>query len=839
MTCSPSFYKHTQKLFLLLHKRGLAYQKEALVNWDPVDKTVLANEQVGSDGRSWRSGAVVQKVRLKQWFFRITAFRDALLRDLDVLAEHNQWPERVLTQQRNWLGRSTGARIKFEVSIDRSPSSTVEVFTTRPDTLFGVQYLALSTTHPIVQRLVQSLPELRHFLARADSLPPESKDGFLLPGITATSPLELIAPEIVREKRLPVYVAPYVLSGYGEGAVMGVPGHDSRDLSFWRQQNPSAAVSTVIRPVNESSSTQTESAAGELSEALVEQGLLNEKCGKYSGLRSEDGGKQIVADLESHGQNASLAENWRLRDWLISRQRYWGTPIPIVHCKSCGAVPVPEARLPVELPQLDESIRGKTGNPLERIKSWVNTTCPSCNQPAKRDTDTMDTFVDSSWYYMRFPDAHNNDQPFSKEAGEAFLPVDTYIGGIEHAILHLLYARFMYKFLATEGLLPQHQGPKHSPPEPFRRLISQGMVHGKTFSNPATGRFLHPSEVEGADSSNPKIRASGVTPAVTFEKMSKSKYNGVDPSVCIAKYGADATRAHMLFSAPVNEVLEWDEEKIVGIKRWFDRISSLMISCDSYLCRPGASDPDFKFTHCLITAESNPLGPKSSNMPLLTQFLLRDNRQTEALLFVVNTINSINRTFEHNLYALNTTVSDLTKLTNKLVTFGTDPIDPEVMIWPLTALLRMLAPIAPGFAEECWKKMQTNAIFSSICTSHWPNSRDSIIRAPFPTSPLTSEAETSLLKQRATFRCTVQTNGKVRFSVELPTIPVGDVETIGEEQEHGGAGLMQRRLAEQILSTREGKYWLTEKNEWEKRKRLIVIDKQDGNKLVNVEFRKW
>lgn len=821
----------------MLHKRGLAYQAEALVNWDPVDKTVLANEQVDVDGRSWRSGAVVEKIRLKQWFLRITAFQDALLRDLDTLAEHNQWPERVLTQQRNWLGRSTGAKIKFEVLIDGSPSGKVEVFTTRPDTLFGVKYLALSVAHPIVQDLSQRIPDLRQFLSRAATLAPDSKEGFLLPGVAATNPLNLIASQGAQEKQLPVYVAPYVVSGYGEGAVMGVPGHDGRDLSFWREQNPSNPVPIVIQPAKSSVVIGAELSASEFPQALVQTGVLNGRCGQYSGLSSTDGGKQIVADLESCGQHASFAENWRLRDWLISRQRYWGTPIPMVHCKDCGAVPIPEDQLPVQLPKLDRSINCKTGNPLEHIESWVNTICPTCGQPAKRDTDTMDTFVDSSWYFIRFPDPQNEGQPFSKEAAEAFLPVDTYVGGVEHAILHLLYARFMYKFLASEGLLPQCQKPSNLPSEPFRRLISQGMVHGKTLSDPATGRFLHPSEVEGADGPSPVIKATGAAPVITFEKMSKSKHNGVDPTVCIAKYGADATRAHVLFSAPVSEVLEWDEEKIIGIQRWFGRISQLVNICHSLPCKTDSST-DLKFVSCLIAGERDPYAPGSS---AISPFL-HDRQQTETLLFVVNSINSIGRTFEHNPYALNTTVSDLTKLTNKLL--ATNPesaVDPEVIFWALSALLRMLAPIAPTVAEGCWMELQKNTCISTTFESHWPGSKTSIFHAPFPSSPITADAETSLLNQRTTFRCSVQTNGKLRFSVDIPAITAADGP--GERDGEGGSEALpslmaqrERHLTEQILRTEEGKYWLRQKQQWEKRKRLIIIDKPDGGKLVNVVY---
>jgi leucyl-tRNA synthetase len=833
MTCSPSFYKHTQKIFLMLHKRGLAYEAEALVNWDPLDKTVLANEQVDSNGRSWRSGAVVEKTRLKQWFFRITEFQDALLRDLDLLAEHSQWPERVVTQQRNWLGKSTGANIKFGVSIDGSPSGKVEVFTTRPDTLCGVSYLALSTAHPIVQHLALRVPELQRFLSRATTLSPDSKEGFLLPGVAATNPLDFMMTDGTFEKQLPVYAAPYVLSGYGEGAVMGVPGHDPRDLAFWRQQNPSNAVPIVIHPADDSASLHENFTASGPIKAFVRPGVLNDRCGRYSGLSSTEGGIKMIADLKSHGERASFAKNWRLRDWLISRQRYWGTPIPIVYCKTCGTVPIPEDGLPVELPTLNESVKGMMGNPLERIDSWVNTTCPRCGQPAKRDTDTMDTFVDSSWYFMRFPDARNSDQLFSEEAVGACLPVDTYIGGVEHAILHLLYARFIYKFLASEGLLPQYRNSASPPPEPFRRLISQGMVHGKTFSDPATGRFLHPSEVEGADTSNPIVKASGVVPTITFEKMSKSKHNGVDPSVCIAKYGADATRAHMLFSAPVSEVLEWHEEKIVGIQRWFGRIAHLVNICRFTPIREGFDLADFKVASHLIAGEKNPYLSESKTMPLLG-CLLHDRRNIETLLFVAQIIDSVNRTFEHNLYALNTTISDLIKLTNNLIAAASESVNPELVIWALSALLRMLAPIAPTFAEQRWRELLTNDAISTICLSQWPGSRESIFRTPFPSSPLTAEAETQLSTQRAAIRCTVQINGKLRFSVQLPAIV--DVTEGTREDKDSRPASPEAHLTEQLLLTREGQYWLTEKNQFEKRKKVVVVDRPGGHKLVNVVF---
>ncbi|KAF7505751.1 hypothetical protein GJ744_000422 [Endocarpon pusillum] len=835
MTCSPSFYKHTQKLFLMLHNCGLAYQAEATVNWDPIDKTVLANEQVDSDGKSWRSGAVVEKIQLKQWFFRITAFQDSLLRDLDVLDKHDQWPERVLTQQRNWLGKSSGAKIKFGICIGESPWGQVTVFTTRPDTLFGVQYLALSIRHPIVQDLAHRLPKLRDFLSRAATLPPSSKEGFLLPGVQAINPIGIVASDGVQVEKLPVYVAPYVLSGYGEGAVMGVPGHDPRDLSFWRQQNPSNIVYVVVHATHDPVSISTVRSASELPEALVHPGVLNERCGPYSGMNSDEGGKQIIADLQSRGQLASTADSWRLRDWLISRQRYWGTPIPVVHCQSCGAVPVPEDQLPVELPKLDDSVKGKKGNPLEQIESWVNTTCPTCHQPAKRDTDTMDTFVDSSWYFMRFPDPQNPKQPFSKEAAEAWLPVDTYIGGVEHAILHLLYARFIYKFLASEGLLPQYQKRENFPAEPFTRLISQGMVHGKTFSDPATGRFLHPSEVDGAETANPMIKSSGLRPAITFEKMSKSKHNGVDPSVCIAKWGADATRAHILFSAPVSEILEWDEEKIVGIQRWFARVAKVVDMCHKRSSSTGCEKRDLG--DLLIQCEKAPLTVEILNAPDhdLKNFSARD---LDILLLVASTVRSVHHTLEHNVYALNTTISDLIKLTNKLLEVSDVVIDQSLLLWAASALLRMLAPIAPTFSEECWATLQQDPKVSAWCDQHWLGSNKFIFQTPFPSSLLTPEAQTLLQSQWMPVNCAVQVDGKLRFSMGIPPqfFHKGNKQGISKNKKEADIQMMQKDLAQLIVNSTEGRYWLTEKNQWEKRKRFIVVNKPDGSKLVNVVF---
>jgi leucyl-tRNA synthetase len=566
----------------MLYEKGLAYQAEAMVNYDPIDKTVLANEQVDANGFSWRSGAKVEKKLLRQWFFRITAFKEQLLEDLDSLS--GGWPERVLSMQRNWLGKSYGAKIKFPLHREHSLGGVdVNVFTTRPDTLYGVEYIALSLDHPIVLEAAKEDEGLRTFLSEAAMLPPDSKVGYKLKCF-CVNPLHGIdkeSPHLAR--RLPVYVAPYVLTDYGEGAVMGVPGHDARDFAFFKENaNPHSI--PVILEVDVSNSVSGDVPINE-AKPFTQEGFLTTKCGKYHGLHSRDAGKMITTDLKATGR-AEFVEQWRLRDWLISRQRYWGAPIPIIHCGDCGPVPVPADQLPVKLPELQgDWLKGKRGNPLESSEEWKNVKCPSCGGNAKRDTDTMDTFVDSSWYYLRFLDAANKEQPFSPSLAR---PVDVYIGGVEHAILHLLYARFIYKFLSQSNLFPEivHSGALAAAPpaEPFKTLLSQGMVHGKTYTEPSTGRFLLPLEVDlSSGPDKPLIKGTQITPNVSFEKMSKSKHNGVDPTTCVYKYGADATRAHVLFSAPVSEVLEWDESKIVGMERWFARLWKLVMDTEQSL----------------------------------------------------------------------------------------------------------------------------------------------------------------------------------------------------------------------------------------------------------------
>ena len=822
MTCAPSFYKHTQRLFLDLFRKGLAYQAEAFVNYDPVDKTVLANEQVDSNGMSWRSGAKVERIKLKQWFLRITAFKQSLLEGLDELSAGSGWPERVLSMQRHWIGKSNGASFRFEIR-GADGLDQVEVFTTRPDTLFGVQYLALSTSHPLVIQICQSSPEVKQFLDLANTLPPDSKAGLRLPGISAVNPIsQLPGDRTGRDQSIPVFVAPYVLSEYGEGAVMGVPAHDERDYRFWQEQGETS-VHAVITTIEHGLDTAQVSDGRPLMPVLdtlafIGKGVLNSRCDVYTGMDSDDAGDKIVHDLNKLGNLARPVESWRLRDWLVSRQRYWGTPIPIIHCSKCGAVPVPVEQLPVLLPPFDPKRRVKTGNPLEHADNWVNTQCPKCHGSARRDTDTMDTFVDSSWYYLRFPDSSNESELFSRTIAERYFPVDIYVGGVEHAILHLLYSRFIYKFLASEGQIPVPAG---GLVEPFRALYTQGMVRGKTFSDPQTGRFLHPSEVKDAETSTPVIKASESSPTVSWEKMSKSKHNGVDPISCITRFGADATRAHIIFSAPVSEELDWDEEKIRGIQRWFQRVRRVVATAREMRAYFPAYVPSTEFWNMMVERATE--------------------EDIEMILALQHSISSVTNTFEKNVYALNSTVSDLIKLTNLLVAYQPpdqktalrpSPLSNQLYHFSVSCLLRMLAPIAPALAEESWLKLHDHPgpvppthdkLGATDEKSTRPASVSSIFEDRFPEPPLTPEQVAVLSGRRRTFTCAVQVNGKLRFTADLPVRKDG-----GDD-----ASPLEEYITAKLLETQEGRLWLCDRNDWESRKRIVVVK---GGKIVNIVF---
>ena len=546
-TCKPDYYRWEQWLFTRLFEKGVIYKKMATVNWDPVDQTVLANEQV-IDGRGWRSGALVEKREIPMYFFRITQYADELLSGLDTLPG---WPERVKTMQANWIGKSVGVRLAFKVP---ASDELLWVFTTRADTLMGVTFVAVAAEHPLATRAAANNPALADFIAEckqgsvaeADMATMEKKG--MDTGLTVVHPLT--------GEEVPVWVGNYVLMSYGEGAVMAVPAHDERDFGF--AQKYGLPIKQVIGVSGEAFST----------DAWAEwygdkQRGVCVNSGKYDGLNYTQAVDAIAADLEALGLGEKKTQ-FRLRDWGISRQRYWGCPIPIVHCDTCGDVPVPAEQLPVVLPE--DVVPDGSGNPLNKRADFVNCACPKCGQPARRETDTMDTFVESSWYYARYAcpdfaggmlDARAND----------WLPVDQYIGGIEHAILHLLYARFFHKLMRDEGLVASD--------EPFKNLLTQGMVIAETFyREDASGKktWFNPADVELRDGVHIcKTDGAAVTHGGT-EKMSKSKNNGVDPQALIDQYGADTARLFTMFAAPPEQSLEWSDSGVEGANRFLRKL---------------------------------------------------------------------------------------------------------------------------------------------------------------------------------------------------------------------------------------------------------------------------
>ena len=543
-TCAPDYYKWTQWLFLLFYKRGLAYKKKAAVNWCPNCNTVLANEQV-EEGGCWRCGTEVTSRDLEQWFLRITDYAERLLDDLSLLSG---WPERVRIMQENWIGKSEGAEVFFPV---KNKDEKITVFTTRPDTLYGVTYLVLAAEHPLVAELTNGTKyeaEVKAFVEKTRKLNDIARTSTEMEKEGVFTGAYCINP--VNGEEVPILVGNYVLMGYGSGAVMGVPAHDQRDFEFARKYN--LPVRVVITPADQ------ELQADSLTEAYVDEGILINSA-QFNGYSSSAAKNEITAYLEKHNWGKPKI-TYRLRDWIISRQRYWGAPIPILYCDHCGTVPVPEEQLPVMLPE-DIALKEGGQSPLKEHQGFLLTTCPSCGGRARRETDTMDTFFCSSWYYFRYTDAHNDQLPFAREKADAWVPVDQYIGGIEHAILHLLYSRFFTKVLYDAGYT--------SAVEPFKRLLAQGMVNK-----------------DGA-------------------KMSKSKGNVVSPDEIIEKYGADTGRLFILFAAPPEKDLDWSDRGVEGCYRFLKRVWRLVDRYADLLRLPGeqtkADKADQKLRHVVHT----------------------------------------------------------------------------------------------------------------------------------------------------------------------------------------------------------------------------------------------
>ena len=693
-TCHEDYYRWTQWLFLELHQSGLAYQKEATVNWDPVDQTVLANEQVDSEGRSWRSGALVEQKNLKQWFLKITQYADALLDDLELLSG---WPERVRTMQANWIGRSIGAEIDFQV--EGHEQATITVFTTRADTLFGVSYIVLAPEHPLVDALTSAdqRDSVAAFRDLVDALTNDERTAEDRPKRGVAIGAEAVNP--ANGQKVPIWIADYVLADYGTGAVMGVPAHDERDFRFARSYE--LPVHRVIK---------MDGANEHLNDGEAWTGpgsLIN--SGPFDG-QSNDQARVAITDHGGREGWARAKRQYRLRDWLISRQRYWGCPIPIIHCPDCGAQPVPRDQLPVALPKTI-NLEGKGGSPLAGLDEWVNVSCPSCGKPARRETDTMDTFMCSSWYFLRFADPSNSDLPFDAEAVRRWLPVQQYVGGIEHAILHLLYSRFFTKALKDRGLIPIN--------EPFERLLTQGMVQGVTYRNPRSGRYVAPAQV--VDQGNPIDPEDGGELEVLFEKMSKSKHNGVDPAFVIDRYGADTARMFILFKAPPEKDLEWDDADVEGQFRFLQRLWRLVDSVRS----TSTADQLLRNGTASIPAELS-------------------ETDTTIRRAVHVAIQAVGEDLSGD-FQFNTAISELMKLSNSLsgkVLEASRPVQIEAM----GALIRLLAPFAPHLAEEFWLRL---------------GGEGSVHEQPWPLHDPEALVQDSV-------ELVIQVKGKVRGTIQVP-----------------------------------------------------------------------
>jgi len=690
-TCRPEYYRWEQWLFLKMVEKGLAYRKESYVNWCDPCQTVLANEQVEA-GMCWRCGKDVRQKKLWQWFFRITDYAEDLLVHCEKLPG---WPEKVITMQRNWIGKSIGAEIRFPI-VDSSEED-ISVFTTRQDTVFGATFMCLAPEHPLVAKV---------------TTPDRSADvEAFIKDVTAESEMERTAEDKPKrgvptggkainpftEKEVPIWIADYVLYEYGTGAVMGVPAHDTRDFAFATQY------SLPIRQVIVSDDADNDNDPDEVKVAYTEPGIMVES-GPFSGEHSAHGKQAVIEYAEDEGYGEGRIQ-YRLRDWLISRQRYWGCPIPIIHCPECGAVPVPDADLPVKLPENVE-FSGRGPSPLAKLEDWVNVPCPSCGTPAKRETDTMDTFIDSSWYFLRYPDAKNGERVFDPEKTNDWMPVDQYVGGIEHAILHLLYSRFFTKVMRDRGLLKCD--------EPFRRLLTQGMVQGLTYKNPKTGKYIPAGEINPDD---PKDPQTGDRLEVFYEKMSKSKYNGVDPLVVMEKYGADTARMFILFKAPPEKDLEWDDADVEGQFRFLNRVWRLVA--------------DF--------AGRQPSGGKKAKKGNL-------NKAEKDLRRAVHTaIKEVTEDLEGD-YQFNTAVSEMMKLSNAL-SDAKDLRESPVYAEGIETLLKLLAPFAPHIAEELWEMAGGG---ESVHVQSWPELDESALAVD----------EITLV---------IQINGKTRGTIPVPS----------------------------------------------------------------------
>lgn len=674
-TCSPEYYKWEQWLFLQLYKKGMVYKKLSTVNWDPVDNTVLANEQV-IDGKGWRSGAAVEKRDIPMYYFKITDYADELLDDLDQLEGH--WPSEVLTMQRNWIGRSSGMEVHFPYTLE-GQDNTLDVFTTRPDTLMGVTYVAVAAEHPLAQYASEHNEKIAAFcalckkgsvaeadLAKADKIGMDT-------GLTVTHPLT--------GKQVPVWVANYVLMSYGSGAVMAVPAHDERDYEFATKYN--LPIKQVINiPEGYFDAIDSDDSADSSNRAFTERNTLV-NSGEFNGMDFDQAFEAMLAKL-APSELANKKIQYRLRDWGVSRQRYWGCPIPMVNCEHCGTVPVEEQDLPVVLPT--DVVPDGRGNPLKNIPEFVNTTCPKCGNPAERETDTFDTFVESSWYYARFASPHDDTNMVNKSAANKWLPVDQYIGGVEHAVMHLLYARFFHKLMRDENLV--------SGDEPFANLMTQGMVLAGTFyrvnsDSSTTYYFTQDVEIDFNERGQPIkaiLKADGLPVTIgKIEKMSKSKNNGIDPQTTIDQYGADTVRLYTLFTAPADQTLEWSDDALKGPYNFVKKVWRI------------ASE------HLQAISDANLSLESLNNTPLNTEGLTKSAKALRRKTH--ETIAKFDKDLGERL-ALNTPVSSLMELSNELASFNASSAqDLQVQHEALIDLLIMLSVYAPHVGEHLLEQL--------------------------------------------------------------------------------------------------------------------------------------
>jgi leucyl-tRNA synthetase len=708
-TCDPDYYKHQQAMFLDFLEAGLVERKQSKVNWDPVDQTVLANEQV-IDGRGWRSGALVEQRELTQWFFKISDYAQDLLDAIDTL---DRWPEKVRIMQRNWIGRSEGLFIRFALDAKTTPSGETEldVFTTRPDTLFGAKFMAIAPDHPLAKAAAAKNAKLAAFIEECKrrgtsqaEIDTAEKMGFDT-GIKAIHPLD-------PTWKLPVYVANFILMDYGTGAIFGCPAHDQRDLDFVNKYGL-GNVPVVCPPGQDPATFVITDTAYDGDGTMINSHFLN-------GLSIADAKEKVARRLESELRNgkavAQRQVNFRLRDWGISRQRYWGCPIPIIHCETCGVVPVPKKDLPVKLPE--DVTFDRPGNPLDRHPTWKNVPCPQCGKPARRETDTMDTFVDSSWYFARFTDPWIADAPTNRKDVDRWLPVDQYIGGIEHAILHLLYSRFFTRAMKKTG----HAGLD----EPFAGLFTQGMVVHETYRK-ADGEYVMPSEITIAaegDARKATLKTSGEPIEIgSIEKMSKSKKNTVDPDDIIGAYGADTARWFVLSDSPPERDVIWTEEGVQGSWRFVQRLWRLVGEA-AELAGTAPAERPATFGKAALVVRKAAHGA-----------LAKVSEDVEKLRF--------NRCVAH-IYEFSNALSSA--IGN--VTAPAD-ITPD-FAWAVREaadiLVQLFAPMMPHLAEECWAALGHKTLVSM---QGWP------------------EVEADLLVEN-TITLPVQINGKKRADVTVP-----------------------------------------------------------------------